>query len=200
LEVSAMDSSSARRRRQESSSLGQLGMVVLLVSLSVLFVAASLAVLITNHQAQAWRAPERRGLPWGTFAGTLLLGAVSYALQSALTAIRNNRFTHCLRYWRLGAAAALCFLFVQALNVRYLLALEGAQATRTLFVFCYDLLVGLHALHVVGGFVPLVLVHNRLMRRDYSSSRHAGVTFCVQYWHYLGIVWLVLLGVLAWVD
>jgi cytochrome c oxidase subunit 3 len=196
----AMDSSTAKRRREEGNSLGQLGMVLVMVSISVLFVAASLAVLITNSQAQVWRAPDRGGLPWGTVASTLLLGGVSYSLQSALIAIRNNRFTHCVKYWRLGAAASLAFLFIQALNARAILALEGPAASQRLFVWCYDLLVGLHAAHVLGGFVPLALVHARLVRRDYSSSRHAGVTFCVQYWHYLGVVWLVLLGVLLWVD
>jgi cytochrome c oxidase subunit 3 len=175
-------------------------MIVLLVSLSVLFFAASLAVLITNHQAPAWRAPEHHGLPWGTALSTLALGVVSWQLQGALVAIRSNRFTDCLRRWRRAAAGALVFLLVQALNVRHLMALEGVHATQTLFVFCYDLLVGLHAAHVLGGFVPLGLIHVRLVRRDYSSSRHDGMTFCVQYWHYLGIVWLLLLGILLWVG
>jgi cytochrome c oxidase subunit 3 len=89
---------------------------------------------------------------------------------------------------------------VQAFNARQLAAHEGVQASQALFVFCYDLLVGLHAAHVLGGFVPLMLIHGRLMRRDYSSSRHDGVTFCVQYWHYLGVVWLLLLGILVWVG
>ena len=160
----------------------------------------SLAVLITNHQAQTWRAPTRTGLPWGTALSTLVLVVVSWQLQSALVAIRANRFTECLRRWRRGGAAALVFLLVQAINARHLAALEGVHATQTLFLFCYDLLVGLHALHVVGGFVPLGFVHSRLMRRDYSSSRHDGMTFCVQYWHYLGIVWLLLLGILIWVG
>jgi len=196
----SLDSSGAQRRRAASTSLGQLGMVVLLVSISVLFIAASIAVLITNHQAPTWRAPERHGLPWGTGLSTLVLVVVSWQFQAALVAIRSNRFTDCLRRWRLGAAAALVFLLAQALNARHLMALEGTHATQSLFVFCYDLLVGLHAVHVVGGFVPLWLVHVRLMRRDYSSSRHDGMTFCVQYWHYLGVVWALLLGILVWVG
>lgn len=195
-----IDSPGAQRRREAASSLGQLGMILVLVSISVLFVAASIAVLITNHQAHVWRAPMREGLPWGTAASTLLLGVVSWQLQTALAAIRGNRFTQCLSCWRRGAAAALIFLVVQAFNARQLAVLEGDQASQTLFVFCYDLLVGLHAAHVLGGFVPLALVHGRLARRDYSSSRHDGVTFCVQYWHYLGVVWLLLLGILVWVG
>lgn len=194
-----IDSPRAQRRREAASSLGQLGMVLVLVSVSVLFVAASIAVLITNHQAHLWRAPEQRGLPWGTAGSTLVLAVVSWQLQAALAAIRGNRFMQCLKCWRRGAVAALVFLALQALNARQLATYEGAQASQTLFVFCYGLLVGLHAAHVLGGFVPLVLVHGRLMRRDYSSSRHDGVTFCVQYWHYLGVVWLLLLGILVWV-
>jgi cytochrome c oxidase subunit III len=198
--MTALDSSNAKRRRSAGASLGQFAMLIVLVSLSVLFLAASLAVLITNHQAASWRAPEHHGLPLGTAASTLLLAIASWQLQSALSAIRSNRFTESLRGWRAGGAAALAFLIVQALNVRALAALEGEHASTSLFFFCYDLLVGLHAAHVLGGFVPLTLVHSRLIRRDYSSSRHEGMTFCVQYWHYLGVVWLVLLGVLLWVG
>jgi cytochrome c oxidase subunit III len=196
----SLDSSGAQRGRAARPSLGQLGMIVLLVSLSVLFIAASVAVLITSHQAPRWRAPERQGLPWGTALSTLVLVVVSWQLQAALVSIRGNRFTEGVQRWRRGATAAVVFLLVQALNVRHLAAIEGAHATQTLFVFCYDLLVGLHAAHVLGGFVPLGLVHARLLRRDYSSSRHDGMTFCVQYWHYLGIVWLLLLGILLWVG
>jgi cytochrome c oxidase subunit III len=180
--------------------MGQLGMVVLLISISVLFIAASIAVLITHHQVEVWRLPGQARLPWGTAVSTVLLGVVSWSLQHALRCIRTNRFTDCLQSWRWAMVAAVGFLVAQALNARHLLDLEGEQASRSLFVFCYDLLVGLHALHVLGGFVPLVLVHARVARRDYSSSRHAGLTFCVQYWHYLGIVWLILLGTLAWIG
>jgi cytochrome c oxidase subunit 3 len=175
-------------------------MVVLLISISVLFVAATLAVIITRRQVEVWRMPGQSGLPWGTAASTLLLGVVSVSLQRALLAIRSNRFTRCLQSWRWAAGAALAFLFMQALNARELLQAEGAFATRSLFLFSYDLLVGLHALHVLGGFVPLVLVHGKVTRRDYSSSRYAGLLFCVQYWHYLGVIWLLLLATLAWIG
>jgi cytochrome c oxidase subunit 3 len=181
-------------------SMGQLGMVVLLISISVLFIAASVAVVITRHQVAVWRLPGQARLPWGTAGSTLLLGVVSWKLQHALGCIRNNRFTECLQSWRWALVAAVGFLVAQALNARHLLNVEGEQASRSLFVFCYDLLVGLHALHVLGGFVPLVLVHAGVARRDYSSSRHSGLTFCVQYWHYLGVVWLILLGTLAWIG
>jgi cytochrome c oxidase subunit 3 len=125
---------------------------------------------------------------------------VSLQLQLALGAIQSNRFTTCLARLRGATYAAAGFLFVQAWNARQLFASQGSSANRTLFLFSYGLLVGLHAAHVLGGFVPLLIVQGKVVRRDYSSSRHAGLTFCVQYWHYLGVVWLVLLATLAWVT
>jgi cytochrome c oxidase subunit III len=166
----------------------------------VLFLAASLAVLITRSRAVLWREPGQAGVPWGTAASTALIAVVSWQLQSALRAIRANAFDSCLRRLRWAGAAALAFLFAQALNVRYLMNLEGRLATQSLFVFSYDLLVGLHAAHVLGGFIPLALVQSKVQRQEYSSSRHGPLLFCVQYWHYLAVVWFVLLATLIWVG
>lgn len=177
-------------------SMGQLGMILLLVSISVLFLAANIAVLITHARAPA---DQRPGLPWGTALSSGLLGWVSIELQRGLLAMRGNRFTSCLGALRRATLGAFAFLLAQAWNGRELLAFEGAPATRKLFYFSYGLLVGLHALHVLGGFVPLLIVQGKIQRREYSSSRHAGLTFCVQYWHYLGVVWLLLLGTLLWI-
>jgi cytochrome c oxidase subunit 3 len=180
--------------------LPQLGMLILLVSISVLFVAATMAVLISRAQVPSWRPPDRHGLPWGTAASTALLAVVSVELQRALLAVRSNRLASCQKHLRGGMLAAIGFLVAQAWNARQLFDGEGPAAHRSLFLFSYGLLVGLHALHVLGGFVPLALVQSKVARHEYSSSRHAGLSFCVQYWHYLGVVWLVLLAALFWIG
>lgn len=191
--------SGTRRERLPGLPMGQLGVILLLVSISVLFVAASIAVLITHAQAPDWRAAERLGLPWSTAISTALLAFVSVQLQRALGGIRSNRYTSCLSQLRQAGYGAAGFLFVQAWNARQLFALQGSSSNRTLFLFSYGLLVGLHAAHVLGGFVPLLVVQAKVQRRDYSSSRHAGLSYCVQYWHYLSVIWLALLATLAWV-
>ncbi|MEY4548185.1 MAG: hypothetical protein RL685_4380 [Pseudomonadota bacterium] len=192
-------SSEHPRERLPGISTGQLGMIVLLISISVLFIAATVAVLITHSQAPNWRAAERIGLHWTSAVSTGLLVAVSAQLQLSLIAMRANRFTRCLTLLRRSTYAAAAFLFVQAWNARQLFALQASSQNRLLFLFSYGLLVGLHAIHVLGGFIPLLLVQARVTRRDYSSSRHAGLMFTVQYWHFLGVLWLGLLAALAWV-
>lgn len=197
--MSLRPSSERPRERLPGISTGQLGMFVLLISISVLFVAASVAVLITYSQASSWRAAQGSGLHWTSAVSTALLVAVSAQLQLGLRAMRSNRFTSCLTLLRRSTYAAAAFLFVQAWNARQLFALQASSQNRLLFLFSYGLLVGLHAAHVLGGFVPLLLVQARIARREYSSSRHAGLTFMVQYWHFLGVLWLGLLATLAWV-
>jgi cytochrome c oxidase subunit 3 len=71
-----------------------------------------------------------------------------------------------------------------------------AAPVRSLYPYTFYMLTGLHAAHVVGGLVPLTLVMSRARRREYSSSSHEGVQLCVHYWHYLGVVWLVLFSAL----
>jgi cytochrome c oxidase subunit 3 len=58
------------------------------------------------------------------------------------------------------------------------------------------MLTGLHAAHVLGGFIPLGIVLGRADRRRYSSSEHEGPRLCRQYWDYLFVVWVILLTAL----
>jgi len=55
----------------------------------------------------------------------------------------------------------------------------------------------LHVLHVIGGLVPLVWVMMRSRVERYTADDHEGVTVVAMYWHFLGVVWLGILAVLA---
>jgi cytochrome c oxidase subunit 3 len=57
-------------------------------------------------------------------------------------------------------------------------------------------LTGLHGAHVVGGVVFLTVCLTRAARGRYSASSHLGVELCELYWHFLGIVWVVLVTTL----
>ncbi|RMF77954.1 MAG: hypothetical protein D6744_10700 [Planctomycetota bacterium] len=50
----------------------------------------------------------------------------------------------------------------------------------------------LHALHIIGGFVPLLFVARNAFRGSYSRHRSRGVQYCAMYWHFLGFVWLIM--------
>jgi heme/copper-type cytochrome/quinol oxidase subunit 3 len=176
-------------------------MAIVLVSISILFLAASVAVLITATQAPlSANAAERAGLLWGLLASTLLILAIGGALQHALHCVRQNRRVSSARALRWSGGLALTFLWLQAMNCYGLLAMEATTGGERLYLFSVCLLVGLHAAHILGGLIPLWLTHERVNAGDYSSSTHEGLTLCVQYWHYLGVVWVALVLVLLWIG
>jgi cytochrome c oxidase subunit 3 len=178
-------------------SAEQLLVVLGFVAIGVIFAATLVAYVITRVQVERWRPPGSPGLPVGLLGSTALIFGVSASMQRALTNIRRNEQQALRRSLVLGFAFAIAFVVGQGFNWFEMFTAQTVAAQRTLFAFSFYLLTGLHALHVVGGFVPLAIVLRRSREREYSSSRYDGVRFCVWYWHYLGVIWLVLLSVMV---
>lgn len=174
----------------------QLAMVVLFGTLSMLFGASVVGYLITRAQNDVWRTASMPDLPLGLVASTILLAGLSSAMHVALRLVRRNQFESLQRALTVALLLAVAFVVGQAQNWRSMYAATSATDARTLYGFTFYMLTGLHALHVIGGFVPLSIVIGKAKRREYSSSNHEGIKLCTQYWDYLGVVWLVLLSVL----
>ncbi len=180
----------------ESLSPRRMGLYILFGSMTMLFGAVLVGFFFTRAQNAVWITPEMPALPRGLWFSTLLLIGVSASFQSALTMARSNRTDALRRRLFLGTALVVAFLLAQVLNWRVIHAAELLSSVRTLYPSTFYLLTGVHALHVLGGLIPLGFVIHHAARRDYSSSRHEGLSMCVQYWHYLGLVWLVLFAAL----
>jgi cytochrome c oxidase subunit 3 len=178
-------------------SVRQLGVVIFFISLTVLFGASIVGYVLTRTANDVWRTHLMPALPLGLIGSTGMLVGVSGAVQYALVCARKNRFDALNRALALTFLFALAFLVGQAFNWSHLAAGFAPGATN-LYAFTFYLLTGLHALHVLGGLVPLVVLIAGARRKEYTSSRHEGVKLCAQYWHFLGVVWLVLLAVLYW--
>lgn len=161
--------------------------------MTMLFGASIVGYLITRYQNPVWRA-GMPGLPKGLWFATALLVVVSVALNLAVRAAKRNRFETLERSLWAAGFAALGFLVVQFQNWYVMISAEELASARTLYAFTFYMLTGLHAAHVIGGFVPLGVVIKKTRLRQYSSSRHEGVVLCRRYWDYLGVVWLVLLA------
>ncbi len=180
----------------DTLSARQLALYVAFGSFSVLFLAALVAFFVTRAQATLFQAPDMPGLPGGLWLSTGLIVAMSSAFQGALVAARKNQSSTLLRRLWFGAALVVLFLLTQGQNWLHMQRAVAQASVRTLYPYTFYLLTGLHAAHVLGGLVPVTIVLWRATRREYSSSRHEGVALCAQYWHYLGIVWLVLFATL----
>lgn len=165
-------------------------MFILLASLTVLFAASIAGYAITRAQNAAWIAPGMPPLPRTLWLSTATILALSATLEFSLRSTRKNQLQSAGR--ALSAAWLLALLFVLCQVLCWLYLGRAVPAHTTLYPFTFYFLTGLHAAHVLAGFVPLAIVTSKMKGGDYSSSRYAGLEYCVQYWHFLGIIWLIL--------
>ncbi len=177
-------------------SAKQLGMWIFIASLSVIFIANIVGYLVTRSNNREWRTLGLPGLPPGLFASTAFILLLSLSGHIALRALRSNHYARFKLWLRAMLGFAVVFLIAQAFNWQSMTHVEGSASLKNLYTFTYFMLTGLHALHVLGGFAPLGVVLYKAEQRKYSSSRLEGVALCVQYWDFLGVVWLVLLTTL----
>lgn len=170
----------------------ELAINLLIVSLSVFFLAAIVAVLLVSDRlAQPVAIP---GMLWGATA--CLLGT-SATFHYAERAVRREQ-QRALCGWVLGTAIlALGFFAAQSVGLwdlcsRHLQGGAGARSWILLFV-----LVALHAAHVLVGLGILAVVSLRAWQGRFDHEYHIGLTLTSRYWHFLDFVWLAILGTCA---
>lgn len=171
-----------------------MGFGLFLASLGMLFAASMVAYLVIRVRADAWPPPGMPSLPGGLWFGTALLLASSGTVEWARRSIRAGKTAGpgMAATWLLGVA----FLVAQWLNWQALLAAEVSAATN-LYGFTFYTMTGLHGLHVIGGLLPMTFVTVQAFRGTYTAGRHRGVTYSAVYWHFLGVVWLVMFAAMV---
>lgn len=175
---------------------GRFGMWLLLLSLGMLFGASLIGFLVIRIQlADVWPAGSFR-LPRLLWLSTAVLlassGTMHVASIAARQGLRSRLSKALLATFMLGCAflAVQVICWLDGLAQLRLLWLESERqrfALTGFFVFS-----GVHALHVIGGLIPLALVTYRAFAGRYTAVRHAGVHYTAMYWHFLDGVWIVL--------
>jgi len=187
--------------RRESSfprtSPAQLGMYVGLASLSVLFLASLIAYFVTRAQSAVWRDQTTPDLPGGLWVSSTVLVLLSVVLRSGQAGIERNLPDRLIRGLGLGVILAGGFLALQIQNWTEVARARLAGPPKSLYEFTFYMLTGLHALHVVAGLVPLLVVLKRAQEREYSSSHFEGVRLVRQYWDFLLVVWCILFATIS---
>lgn len=177
-------------------SILQFGVIVIMASMTVLFTATIIAYVWTRVVNPVWKTPDMPELPLGLFASTAMIAGISISMHRAMLDVRRNRTESLMRDLWLALAFGVGFITGQIFNWRTMEPGMHANVPHPLYPFTFYMLTGLHAAHVVGGFIPLCIVIARASKQRYTSSEHEGVRLIRQYWDFLGVVWLVLLATL----
>lgn len=183
---------------------GAIGIILLIASLSVLFIASTLAFVIVRVQiinnpqsGGVWPPPGSPAVPSSLWLSTVVILATSLTIQIGLNAIRRDLEKKLILFLNITFFLGLLFLLLQSLNWwEFYRALPPGTVFAGPYLGGFYVLTGLHAAHVVGGLIPLAIVMWRASRGRYSRNFHPGVRYVTLYWHFLDVIWLVLFCVI----
>jgi cytochrome c oxidase subunit 3 len=185
-------------REDSPSSLppAKLGLGVFLAVVGSLF-ALFISAYSMRMNMVDWRALPVPKLLW---FNTGVLVTSSIALQWAHMAARRNDMDGVIIGLCAGGASALIFLAGQLLAWRQLSLAGYFVASNPANSFFY-LITAVHGLHLMGGLVALGRTTAKVSRGAAMTQVCLSVELCAIYWHFLLLVWLVLLALLTgWTD
>lgn len=178
------------RAREESTAF--VGMVVFLASWAMLFASLFFAYGVVRARAVAWPPPGVPVLPVKVPAlNTVLLGLSSAALQYALASVRRGRTAILGRVLLTSCLLGIAFLVLQ-FQVWIAVHAEGLTADRGTYPSVFYALTGIHAAHVGIGLGALGWMAIRAAGGAYTAARHLTIRLWTLYWHFVGVVWLLM--------
>lgn len=185
-----------RGDRGSSVPAAKIGLGVFLAVVGSLFALLISAYSMRNSMVD-WRELPLPRLLWFN-TGVLVMSSV--ALQWALMAARRDDIDGLIVGLLIGGASATTFLAGQLLVWQQLNVAGYFVASNPANSFFY-LITAVHGLHLMGGLVALGRTTAKVWRGAPMTQMRLSVELCTIYWHFLLLVWLVLLGLLTgWTD
>jgi cytochrome c oxidase subunit 3 len=187
-----------RARRPPSEPLAtpitnaRIAVVMLLVAESMFFAGLIGAYLVFRGSSRVWPPPELPRLPLAvSWVNTVILMASGLAMLAAIRAVAAERREPLTRALGLTALLGAAFVTVQGAEwirlVHYGLTLSTGTYGSTFYV-----LIGSHAVHVLGAMLWLGVVGAGVKRGWFGSRTYGVVEACGIYWFFVCALWLVL--------
>lgn len=194
----------------------ELGMYLFLASLLLLFAASMLGYGIFRLMATFDRPTTENAagsvlnavgdsvqpalplqslsLPWPLWVSSVIILASGFTLHRALQSVRTEKLA-AFRQWMVTTLLlSMLFLVIQTPALIALLLDRQVDNAGALSAFLFFLIL-LHALHVVGGIVPLFKTTLSAYAGRYDHEHYGPVKMLAMYWHFLDLVWIVMFGV-----
>ncbi|WP_454632524.1 cytochrome c oxidase subunit 3 [Bradyrhizobium cenepequi] len=185
-----------REQSRSSPQPAKIGLGVFLAVVGSLF-ALFISAYSMRMNMVDWRTLPVPALLWFN-TGVLMLSSV--ALQWAYMAARRDDIDGVSVGLCAGGASAVIFLVGQLLAWRQLSDAGYYLASNPANSFFY-LITAAHGLHLIGGLVALGRTTAKMWRGAEVAQVRVSVELCAIYWHFLLLVWLVLLGLLTgWTE
>jgi heme/copper-type cytochrome/quinol oxidase subunit 3 len=170
-------------------------MWLFLAALTMLFGATMVGYIIVRLQNQMGPPRGAINLPWQLWASTAVILVSSFTIHRALQNVRAERQTRFCNALLITLLLGAAFLVLQGPAMASLVLQHAPQMSSALYGLVFAMVL-LHALHVVGGLIPLTIITVKAHRHGYDHESHAPVQHVTMYWHFLDVIWLIMFFVL----
>ena len=189
LEIKERNSSSSTGGDKKKMHPSKFTLWVAIGSLLMMFAGLTSAFIIKSNR-DGWTTAEIPKIFW---ASTAVIVLSSVTLQMALRSFKQRKMSN----YRLliGITLLLGTLFIvfqwmgfQQMWDEQFIRFKGAGAGQFLYV-----IFGLHALHVLGGIVALLIIFIKAFAGNVKRYSAVPVELMATYWHFVDLLWLYLL-------
>ncbi len=161
---------------------------VAIASMLMMFAGLTSAFIVKSNQA-GW---QDVGIPTVFWYSTAVMVISSLTMQSALRSFRQRNMQQYRTLVATTLVLGILFIALQWLGFRDLweqnIRFKGGNAGQFLYV-----IFGLHALHVIGGVVALLVMFGKAFFGKIKLYSAVPVEVAATYWHFVDLLWLYLL-------
>ncbi|MDP4283318.1 MAG: heme-copper oxidase subunit III [Bacteroidota bacterium] len=159
-----------------------------LASIVMMFAGLSSAYIVKRNQAN-WLTFDIPLIFWYSTA-VIVLSSITILLSRKAFLDRNMKLYK--RWLGVTLLLGIAFVLMQYLGFVQLWD-SGITVSRNVsFSFLY-VIVGLHALHVFGGIVALLVIYLRSFRSRIKNYSAVPIDLMNTYWHFVDFLWIYLL-------
>ena len=165
-------------------------------SIVMMFAGLTSAYIVKSGQA-GWHEVKTPTIFWISTA-TLVISSV--CIQAALRSFKQRNMVMFRSLLLLTLLLGIAFVAMQWAGFNWLwergVHFEGASGAGQ---FLY-IIFGLHALHVLGGIVALIVLFARQYFGSTRTYNSTPIEIMSTYWHFVDLLWIYLLVFFIWIG
>ena len=170
-------------------------MWVAIGSIVMMFAGLTSAFIVKSNQA-GWKDVVIPNVFW-TSTAVILVSSIT--VQMALRSFKQREMNQYRLLIAVTFLLGTAFVILQVLGFQQLwnqgVQFKGAGAGQFLYV-----IFGLHAVHVLGGIIVLLVMFIKAFFGKTKSYNTVPVEVAATYWHFVDLLWIYLLVFFLWIK
>lgn len=163
----------------------------------VMMFAGLTSAYIVKSGAAGWHEVKTPGIFWASTA-TLFISSIT--MQAALRSFKQRSMAAFRNLFLLTLLLGLAFVALQWIGFKWLwdhgVHFQGSSGAGQ---FLY-IIFGLHALHVLGGLIALLVLLIRQYAGATRTYNSTSIEIMSTYWHFVDLLWIYLLVFFIWIG